>query len=292
MSTDPTAHDASWLHHRRQKRAHLSFCAASILTLFTILYLFTPRDGTGTVPLESIEAFLPDPAELAKDVNCSTNAPNIPSYPTLESTTSKYAYATFLTPPADIDDGPLEDDKYFIATRILTYQLLHAAETRTTRNYPFIVLVTPDLNEAKRERLRKDGAIVLEVQEFDHGWVETPVYRWSKVLAKLRLWELTQFERICFLDGDSLMQHGIDGVFDGMFTLALGYRDQLGFKHTNKRFSSPQTQPSASKPQTPSPTKSNPTKPPYPPPTSSHPTPSAKATGTRTTGHPPTSPNS
>jgi len=126
-----------------------------------------------------------------------------------------------LTPPSDIDDGPIEDDKYFTAVRILTYQLLYAPETRTEKNYPFIVLVTPDLSHAKRDRLRRDGAIVVEAEMLDAGWVTTPVYRWSKVLAKLRLWELTQFERICFLDGDTILQSPIDEVFNGACGIGL-----------------------------------------------------------------------
>lgn len=41
---------------------------------------------------------------------------------------SKYAFATFLS--GQDDEVPYQDDHYFIATRILTYQLLHAPETR------------------------------------------------------------------------------------------------------------------------------------------------------------------
>lgn len=58
----------------------------------------------------------------------------------------RLAYATFLGGegvPEGNDPHNFEDDKYFVATRVLAYQLLHAPETRTTHNIPLIVLVTP-----------------------------------------------------------------------------------------------------------------------------------------------------
>jgi hypothetical protein len=39
------------------------------------------------------------------------------------------------------------------------------------------------------------------------------VSTWQHVLSKLRLWELIQFERICFLDGDTVLIQNLDKVF-------------------------------------------------------------------------------
>ncbi|KAF2769551.1 nucleotide-diphospho-sugar transferase [Teratosphaeria nubilosa] len=136
-------------------------------------------------------------------------------YPTFDSVQSTYAYATFLAGPYEpelIDD--IHRDKYFIATRILAYQLLHAPETRTQNHYPFIVLVTDDVPEHKRDRLRRDGAMVWEAPALDSGWVKTEISTWQKVLSKLRLWQLTQFERIAFLDGDTVLTTPLDGIFE------------------------------------------------------------------------------
>lgn len=129
---------------------------------------------------------------------------------------ARYAYATFLAGDALSvgNDTVPEHDKYFVATRILAYQLLHAPETKSTHGYPFIVLVTPEVSAAKRERLSMDGATVWEAPPMDVGWVKTDVRTWQYVMSKLRLWDLTEFERICFLDGDTILTGRMDGVFD------------------------------------------------------------------------------
>ncbi|KAJ9627229.1 hypothetical protein H2203_003691 [Taxawa tesnikishii (nom. ined.)] len=128
---------------------------------------------------------------------------------------SKYAFATFLAGPAgDKNDPDFNHDPYFVATRILAYQLLHAPETRSNdSSIPFVVLVTDDVSEVKRERLRRDGAHVYPAAFLTSDWANTNVAAWKDVLTKLRLWELTQFERICFLDGDTVLTGPMDGIF-------------------------------------------------------------------------------
>ena len=76
---------------------------------------------------------------------------------TLETTKSKYAFATLLASDAlgPDDQDNLHDDDSFIAICLLTYQILHAAETRS-QDTPFIVLTTEGVSEAKRERLFRD----------------------------------------------------------------------------------------------------------------------------------------
>jgi alpha-N-acetylglucosamine transferase len=109
---------------------------------------------------------------------------------TLETTKSKYAFATLLATDAmHPDDQDNMRDDYFIATRLLAYQILHAPETRSN-NIPFIVLATKGVSEAKRERLRRDGAIVLAVETIQKpDWVESGVgaSNWEEVFDKLRL---------------------------------------------------------------------------------------------------------
>lgn len=133
--------------------------------------------------------------------------------PSLATTRSKYSYATFLGPSTH-EEEDINDDKYFVAARLLAYQLLHAPETRTRSSIPLIVLVSAEVSKAKRDRLRRDGAIVWEREGIDADWIETPVPGWRTVLTKLRLWELTQFERVCFLDGDTVLAKPIDEVFE------------------------------------------------------------------------------
>lgn len=110
----------------------------------------------------------------------------------------KLAYMTFLTgTTANLTDADITHDQYFDATRMLGYQLLHHDRTKTQQNIPFIVLVTDDISEEKRERLTQDGVTVIPVEYIVPGeWLHATVDRWKDVVTKLRAWQLTQYSRI------------------------------------------------------------------------------------------------
>lgn len=126
------------------------------------------------------------------------------------------AYMTFLAGTmANSSDPNINHDHYYVATRILGYQLLHAPETRTNKSIPFVVLVTEDITEDKRERLRKDGATVIPVEYLrGEDWIVGGMPEWRDVMTKLRAWELTQYSRVAFLDGDMILNGCMDGLFD------------------------------------------------------------------------------
>lgn len=134
---------------------------------------------------------------------------------------SPYAYVTFLAGDASTgstnETENMNSDNYFLATRLLAYQILHAPETRITHSYDLVVLVTPQVSEAKRQRLRADGASVIEVHPLETAsWVVINNNQWADVLSKLRLWELTQYDRVCFLDADVVLTRSLDGVFSDL----------------------------------------------------------------------------
>lgn len=181
------------------------FTCASLLILFTFFY--SPIRATS----EEHIGISPDAVAEAIELPLSTS-----QEPSLERVNSKYAFATFLAGQADDADERSRsiNDQYFIATRILAYQFLHATETRSRdRSIPFIVLVTDNVNEERRARLRRDGAIIVPAELITSSWVKTETSTWQDVMTKLRLWKLTQFERICFVDGDTVLAQPIDGVF-------------------------------------------------------------------------------
>lgn len=126
----------------------------------------------------------------------------------------EYAIATFLTGKSNSQDD--EDDDYFIATRVLTYQLLHANETRChDSTIPFIVMVTSTVSKKKRDRLVSDGATVKLVEDIPlRWWIKTGVTRWVDQFTKLRLLEMTEYDRILFIDADTLITRPVDGIFN------------------------------------------------------------------------------
>lgn len=115
-----------------------------------------PRRGGRTVLLVSIFAFVlislasfgrPGAKWLASQYSglTFTFADTI-----LLPTKSKYAIVTFLG--RDSDRGNSTDyssGHYYVGVRILAYQLLHDPETRN--DIPFIVLVTQDVEQGKRQ---------------------------------------------------------------------------------------------------------------------------------------------
>jgi hypothetical protein len=141
------------------------------------------------------------------------------TFPTRQpSKPHKYALATLPAGTTNSSDATMDDHyistNYFTAARILTYQLLHAPETRSRIGIPFLVLVTSSVPQLQRDRLAKDGATIIPVDSLHTDWVIPQVSRWADVMAKLRLWQLTQYSKILFLDADSIVNALMDDIFD------------------------------------------------------------------------------
>lgn len=132
---------------------------------------------------------------------------------TTEPRSPKNAYATFIAKPFN-ESANDDDDVYFVGTRMLIYQILYAAETRTREAYPFIVLATADVRQSKLDRLSRDGATVIVKDRLDSSWIKTRNENWKAVLTKLRLWELTEWDIITYLDSDTILTRPLDGIFD------------------------------------------------------------------------------
>ncbi|KAI9761308.1 MAG: hypothetical protein M4579_001098 [Chaenotheca gracillima] len=130
----------------------------------------------------------------------------------------RYAYATWLSSTvSDIKGGmDMKDDAYFIATRILVWQLLHDKDTRTNSSIPVLVMCTPDVSQDRVDRLAKDGAQIVQVEFVKNGasWLKPGRDRWVSIMSKLRLWEFTQYSRILYMDGDMMLKRSLDGVFE------------------------------------------------------------------------------
>ena len=135
----------------------------------------------------------------------------------------KVAFATFLAGNAgqDPDDPTVDDniDGYYLGARVLAYQLLHSQTAGSNSSIPFLVVTTTDVSARKRARLQADGATVILVEKLAAEWVTPGAERWRDVLAKLRLFQLTQYQKICFIDADTLVTAPLDGVFYDEATL-------------------------------------------------------------------------
>ncbi|KAJ5198027.1 nucleotide-diphospho-sugar transferase [Penicillium cinerascens] len=124
-----------------------------------------------------------------------------------------HAFATILTGEGDAEFPDVEEP-YLRAARLLTFQLLHNPRTRNdSLDIPFLVLVTQDVPQKHREILSKDGAIIVPVDSLGRDWIHPKWGRWKDVLAKLNLWQLTDYDKIMFLDADSVIFQSIHDIF-------------------------------------------------------------------------------
>ena len=188
---------------------------SALISSFVCLVLFsafivTLRGRKSSSDFHGIPSDLALKTQLATDISIDQPTANGVEI-------EKVAYATLLTATtADVNDTNDEQDHYFIATRILTWQLLHSSVTRTNRSIPFLVLVTEDVSQSKRDRLTLDGATVVPVGYVRDGedWIHGEMPEWRDLFAKLRAWELIEYSRILFLDGDMILTGPLDEIFD------------------------------------------------------------------------------
>ncbi|SMY25981.1 unnamed protein product [Zymoseptoria tritici ST99CH_1A5] len=138
----------------------------------------------------------------------------------------RVAFATFLagnTASTSTDEESAlnndADDGYFIGARVLAYQLLHSKTAGTNSSIPFLVVCTLDVSKRKRDRLKADGATVIVIEKLDPAWVTAANPRWRDVMSKLRLFQLVEYSKICFIDADTLVTAPLDGVFFDEATL-------------------------------------------------------------------------
>lgn len=157
------------------------------------------------------ESTFEDPTIL--DENASPSPSNDQGSVESNGSEPKYAYATFLNRPFQKLESD-DDDRYFVMARMMAYQLLHDPVTRTRKNFPFLVLTSEGVEESKIERLRKDGATVIPVKRITSEWLKTKNSQWWDQLTKLRLFELTQFEKIAYFDTDTIVRKNVDDIFD------------------------------------------------------------------------------
>ena len=129
---------------------------------------------------------------------------------------SPFAFVAFLAD--NWQHKEFEDDNediYFYSTRVMGYQLMHNPETRSNNSIPFVVLTTKGVSNRKRARLRKDGAVVIVVDDVPlPDWFSIGNPFWLDVMTKLRVFQQTQYEKILLLDADVLPVRRLDGVFE------------------------------------------------------------------------------
>lgn len=119
------------------------------------------------------------------------------------------AYVTFL---AHSDDPR---PWYFNAVRRLMFQLKYDPLTLDPHPKDFVVITTPGVPEWQLEQLREEGAIIASRPLIDHlPLPEKGISRYAEVYTKLFIFNLTDYERVLFVDADQLMVKPLTRIWD------------------------------------------------------------------------------
>jgi len=130
---------------------------------------------------------------------------------------SREKYITLLAPgsPHSYDHGHY--DPYFETVTIMAHRLLHHEFTRDRQGREFIVLATDQIKHKQVKTLRDLGATVEIVKSLPPPSNVNPdeVYgRWKDQYTKLLMWNMTQFDRIVYIDADAMIIKPIDELFE------------------------------------------------------------------------------
>lgn len=141
------------------------------------------------------------------------------------SATSKYAYVTIHY------EGTERDDEYVLGVRTL----IKSIQLTGSKN-DIIVLASPNVRPKTVETFQKDGARVKFIENIANPYKDDIARRkyyqsrFDGTLNKLHIWNLTDYERVLYLDADTVILHNVDELFHcGHFCAA--YMNVLAF-HT------------------------------------------------------------
>jgi len=121
---------------------------------------------------------------------------------------SKYAYTTIFY------EGTPKDAEYLLGARVMIRSL-----KRTGTKHDIVVLVSPNVQPETKRIFRADGAIVLDVPNIPNPFKKMSrndqkyQSRFEFTLNKLYMWNLTQYERVVYMDADNIALHNPDELF-------------------------------------------------------------------------------
>jgi glycogenin glucosyltransferase len=89
---------------------------------------------------------------------------------------------------------------------------LRAAGTKE----PMVVMVTPEIRQVTRDRLGSQGWAIREVEPVPNPNPSTQqmLPRFGAAYTKLRAWQLIEFDKVVFLDADTIVLQNVDDLFD------------------------------------------------------------------------------
>lgn len=86
----------------------------------------------------------------------------------------------------------------------------------TGTHHPMVLMVTPDVSDHARAALAHEGWTLRPIEPIANPNPATMhmLPRFGAAYTKLRAWELTEYDKLVFLDGDTIVVKNIDDLFD------------------------------------------------------------------------------
>lgn len=78
---------------------------------------------------------------------------------------------------------------------------------------PMVVMATPDVPEAARRALHAEGWSIREVPPIENPSKEVLFPRFGATFCKLRVWQLTEYDKVVFMDADTIALQNLDDLF-------------------------------------------------------------------------------
>ena len=90
---------------------------------------------------------------------------------------------------------------------------------RRVSNYPLVVMVTDALPASSRKIIEAQGMEIVDVDHLvpaagQHAGFNPQFARFNDAWTKLRVFGLTQYERVIMIDSDMIFTRGMDDIFD------------------------------------------------------------------------------
>ena len=103
----------------------------------------------------------------------------------------------------------LTTDSYLNGALVLWKSLMD-----TSPKYPFSLLVSPILSEETLKTLAKYRINTIDIVPIKNPILDDPKDRRYYNYSKLNMWNMTQFDKIVYLDADMVVMHNIDELFE------------------------------------------------------------------------------
>ena len=106
--------------------------------------------------------------------------------------------------------------KDFITSALVMAQTLL---TKTHHKYPIVAMATPFVSDNTRKRLKYAGLIIRDIDSMQHPIPNCAKSKWNSKdgnseIAKLRVWELEEYDKVVYLDVDLLILDDINELFE------------------------------------------------------------------------------